>query len=185
MGCADPERHVRIGRGASDLGIGQPGKHGTATSKEDEILCINNYTQEYIDDCRAKLDRQVAAYRKLVKTARSHDGAKDGPLGAAIASFEPVFFNNMALVLEGFFVQRSRTIEKKDGNPLNEVRVLCNSMIEGGGIMCAEKSIKLDPAKSVLGYDVGEEIHLREADFARIVDAFLAEVEQKFLPTGG
>jgi hypothetical protein len=51
--------------------------------------------------------------------------------------------------------------------------------------MRAEKSIKLDPANSVLGYEVGDEIHLGEADFARIVDAFLAEVEKKFLPAGG
>ncbi len=60
------------------------------------------------------------------------------------------------------------------------MRVLCNSMIEGGGIMRAEKSIELDPVKSVLRY----ESRLREADFARIVDAFLADVEKKFLPAG-
>lgn len=35
----------------------------------------------------------------------------------------------MVVVLEGCFVHRSRTIEKKDGNPLNEVGMLSNSMM--------------------------------------------------------
>jgi hypothetical protein len=50
--------------------------------------------------------------------------------------------------LENYFVHRSRTLEKKDGNPLNEVRVLCTSMMSNDGKLAADKQIRLDPAKS-------------------------------------
>jgi len=41
----------------------------------------------------------------------------------------------MVLVLDSSFSHRQRTMELKDGNPLNEVRVLCNSILENDGIM--------------------------------------------------
>lgn len=47
--------------------------------------------------------------------------------------------------------------------------------------MCADKTIKFDPAKSVLKYKVGDEIKLNEEDFALISKAFFAEIESKYL----
>jgi hypothetical protein len=47
----------------------------------------------------------------------------------------------MALVLDHYFCHRPRTLEKKDGDPLNEVRVLCNSLMSNDGIMVADKTI--------------------------------------------
>jgi len=47
--------------------------------------------------------------------------------GAAIesaSSLESVFFNDLVLVLKTSFVHGQRGMEDKDGNPLNEVRVL-------------------------------------------------------------
>jgi hypothetical protein len=76
---------------------------------------------------------------------------------------------------------RARGLEKKDGNPLNEVRILCNSMMNNNDLMCADKTIKFDPAKSVLKYRVGDEIKLNEADFVRLAAAFFAEIESKYL----
>ncbi len=69
----------------------------------------------------------------------------------------------------------------KDGNPLNEVRMLCNSMMNNHNMMGADKTIKYDPAKSVLKYRVGDEIKLNEADFIRLSSAFFAEIESKYL----
>ncbi len=102
-------------------------------------------------------------------------------LNTAIETFEPHFFNNMVLTLDSYFVHRARAIEKKDGNPLNEVRMLCNSMMNNNNMMCADKTIKFDPAKSVLKYGVGDEIKLNEADFILLSSAFFAEIESKYL----
>jgi hypothetical protein len=100
---------------------------------------------------------------------------------AAAEAFEPVFFNNMVHVLDNYFVHRSRTLEKKDGNALNEVRMLCTSMVSNDGRLAADKQIKLNPEKSVLGYKVGDVIALRENDFQLLAKAFFAEIEAKFL----
>jgi hypothetical protein len=145
------------------------------------MLCVNNYGQDYIDDCRSRVAAQVAAYQTLVATAR-HQGASDGPqLETAIAAFEPQFFNNMVLTLDSYFTHRARALEKKDGNPLNEVRMLCNALTNNHGVMCADKTIKYDPAKSVLKYQVGDQIGVTEAEFVRLSAAFFAEIESKFL----
>ncbi|MBC7869430.1 MAG: hypothetical protein H7Y09_01215, partial [Chitinophagaceae bacterium] len=132
------------------------------------MLSINTYTQDYIDECRARVHSQLAVYQALVAAARQQTATNETPLNAAIDSFEPVFFNNMILMLDYMFVHRSRTMEKKDGNPLNEVRLLCNALLTNNGKMSADKTVKLDPAKSLLKVKVGDEIKLNEADFLRI-----------------
>jgi hypothetical protein len=114
------------------------------------MLCVNNYTQKYIDECRSKVEFQISAYKNLITTAGSKNVTNETKLNTAIESFEPVFFNNMVLVLENHFVHRSRTMEGKDGTPLNEVRILCNSMMNNNNKMCTDKTIKFNPAKSVL-----------------------------------
>ncbi len=106
------------------------------------MLCINNYTQKYIDECRSKVDLHLSTYKNLVTTARKLVGNNEDLLNSAIESFEHGFFNNLVLFLDNYFCHRSRTIEKKDGNPLNEVRILCNSMINNNNKMCADKTIK-------------------------------------------
>jgi hypothetical protein len=71
----------------------------------------------------AKIDADVAAYRSL--------GAGGKASNATLAAFEATFFNNMVIILDALFVHRLRTIDGEDGNPLNEVRVLCNSPRRG------------------------------------------------------
>jgi hypothetical protein len=135
------------------------------------MLCMNNYTQAYIDECRARVATQLAAYDKLVKAVGKQP---------ALDSFEPIFFNNLVLLLDQLFVHRSRIIEGKDGNPMNEVRVICNSLLNNNSKLLADKGIKLNPTKSILKYQVGDEIKLTEVDFRRLSDAFFASIEQVF-----
>src|ERR1700712_3753788 len=100
------------------------------------MLSVSSYSQAYVDECRAKLDVQLAAYRKLVTVATDPSRANEiseAKLESAIAEFEPLFFNNMVLLLDTYFTNRSSTMEKKDGNPLNEVRVICNSLLTNDG----------------------------------------------------
>jgi hypothetical protein len=142
------------------------------------MLSMDKYPQEYIDECRANVDAAVSAYENLARTARAQHEA---PLGAVLESFEPFFYNNMVVVLEGYFVHRARAVERKDGNPLNEVRVLCNSIMQSGSTLAPDTTIKLNPAKSVLKLEIGDDIRLSGEDFARLSKAFFTELERKYL----
>jgi hypothetical protein len=93
----------------------------------------------------------------------------------------PHFFNNLVLALDSYFVHRARAKEGKDGNPLNEVRILCNSLVNHHGLMSADKTIKYGPAKAVLTYRMGGEIKLSEADFRNLSSAVFAEIERQYL----
>lgn len=89
------------------------------------------------------------------------------------------------------FVHRLTGIEGKDGNPLNEVRVLCNSILLNQGKLEVDKlpgwpnsagsGIKLPPEKSLLQFKAGNEVKLTETDFVRLSEAFFAELEKKYL----
>ncbi len=69
-------------------------------------------------------------------------------------------------------------VEGKEGNPLNEVRVLCNSILLNGGKFQAEKlpgwpdsagsGLKMPVEKSVLKLKNGDEVKLSRADFVRL-----------------
>jgi hypothetical protein len=140
-----------------------------------------NYTQEEIEQGRATIGQQLAAYKKLARVVDS--GASDKTTVAALESFEALFFNNMALVMDRYFVHRlaGPDYEGKDGNPLNEVRIVCDSLINNNGIMRGDKQIKLVPERSVLKLNVGDRINLTSEQFERLSAAFFDELERRFL----
>ena len=76
------------------------------------MLCVNSYTKDYIDACRSRMESQLAAYNVLVATPREKTGTSKSAINSTVDSFEPLFFNNLVLILDGFFVHRSRTLEK-------------------------------------------------------------------------
>jgi hypothetical protein len=76
------------------------------------MLCVNKHTQKYIDECCSKVEAQISAYKNLNTTVRNKNAIIQPKLHVAIESFEPVFFNNMVLVLDNYFVHRTRTIER-------------------------------------------------------------------------
>src|SRR5438270_6769941 len=108
---------------------------------------MKKYSKDYIAACRARVDGDLRAYRKQVGNAPSKE-------------FESRFFNDQVLLLDYMFVHRLSGIEGKDGNPMNEVRVLCNSLLFNGGKLQVERlpgwpmsavsSLTLPPEKSVL-----------------------------------
>ncbi len=71
------------------------------------MLCMNNYTQEYIDKCRLRVNTQLSTYKNWVATARKQSKTNEKLLDSAIEAFEPVFFNNMALLLDSLFVHQA------------------------------------------------------------------------------
>jgi hypothetical protein len=145
------------------------------------MLAVKNYSQEYINECRSKIDLLLSTYKGLITTSKELVGTDNEILNSAIKTFEPNFFNNMVLALNDYFGNRMRGLEKKDGNPLNEVRILCDSILNNNNKMNSDNTIKYDPAKSVLKYEVGDEIKLNQKDFELISEAFFNEIEKKFL----
>src|SRR5262249_36379465 len=111
------------------------------------MLGMKTYSKNYIEACRARVDAGPRAYRKQAGKAPSRE-------------FEHRFFNDQVLLLDYTFVHRLTGIEGRDGNPLNEVRVLCNSILLNqcklqvdklpGWPNSAGSGIKLPPEKSLL-----------------------------------
>lgn len=130
------------------------------------MLAVSRYDPAYVALCRGKIGRLLASYAAL---------GKSGPVEA----FDVEFTRNMVMALDNYFLHRQRSIEGKDGNPLNEVRMLCEA-IKGDGVFDRENTIKYDPARSVLGLRFGEEVRLTTDGFARLAEAFLDEIEARF-----
>jgi hypothetical protein len=141
------------------------------------MLGMIKYPREYIESCRARVAANLRAYRKHVGKAAPGD-------------FEARYFNDQLLVLDHMFEHRLRKLEGKDGNPLNEVRVLCNSLLLNDGKLQVDKlpgwpesavaGIKLPADRSVLRLSSGDAVALTEADFVKLSKAFFAEIEKRF-----
>jgi hypothetical protein len=143
------------------------------------MLGRKTFTQDEIDHAKSVVDQQLAAYTKLVKAT---DGAtSEAKVASAHAAFEPLFFNNMVLALDRFFVHRVRLVTGKDTNPLNEVELLVDSLMNNDGVLRGDTVIKYVPDQSVLKLKAGEPIRLTAAQFEGLSKAFFAELEAKFL----
>jgi len=143
------------------------------------MLGRKEYTQEELDRAKSAVNRLQTAYRKLVEAL---DGAgKDQRVAAALAVFEPLLFNDMTLVLDRYFVHRLRSATGKDSNPLNEVELLSDSLIDNAGQLRGNSVIKYKPDESVLKLELGEPIRLSAAEFERLSNAFFAELQAKFV----
>jgi hypothetical protein len=68
------------------------------------MLGRKNYTQEEIDQGKAALNQQLSAYKNLVTFVASQ--TSDKKIDSAFESFEALFFNNMTLILDRYFVHR-------------------------------------------------------------------------------
>ena len=144
------------------------------------MLGTSTYPAAYVQAARDDVAAQIRAYRDLVGAASKASGMSLTRIDAALAAFEPAFFNNLLLALEMRFVHRLRGVEGKDGNPLNEVRMLAASLVDNGGVLAASPTIRYDAGKAVLGIDVGDRIALNADDFESLCTAFLAEIEKRF-----
>lgn len=144
------------------------------------MLGMREYEQDYINACRSRVETQVAMFREVAQAARDHGDADVSILEGALESLQYEYFNNMLLVLEGYFVHRLRAVEGDDGNALNEVRVYARSLMENGGTLVADPQVPLDPTRTVLGLKVGDPITLTLQQYSRLSNAFFREIEARF-----
>ena len=136
------------------------------------------FTREEIDHAKAAIAKQLAAYKALGKAMAAQPA--DKKVEAAVDRFEPLFFDNLLLALDRYFVHRVRGVAGKDGNPLNEVEMLCESLMNHDGILQKSTVLKLNPDESVTKVQFGEAIRLTEDQFKRLSSAFFAELDAKF-----
>jgi hypothetical protein len=83
-------------------------------------------------------------------------------------------------VLDRYFVHRVRMVAGKDSNPLSEVELIADSLMNNGGVMRGNNVIKYVAPNSVAKVDIGDPIALTKADFERLSAAFFADPERKF-----
>jgi hypothetical protein len=129
------------------------------------MLAVTSYKSAYVAQCRKVVKTQLAAFSKL---------------GQAGEEFGAAFFNPMVLALDHYFLHRQRSNEGKDGSPLNELRMLCDSIKEHAGTMTSNSTIKYDPLKSVTGIRLGEAIALDAETYGRLAEAVFSDIEKKY-----
>jgi len=111
----------------------------------------------------------VASYRALVGAASKASGASLPRIDAALAAFEPGFFNNLLLALAARFGPRA-----DDDHPaVAEVRLLCRALAAHGGIVAADPAIAYDADRALLRLEPGDRVALGADDFEALAAAFL------------
>jgi len=68
----------------------------------------------------------------------------------------------------------------RDGNPLNEVEMIADSLMNNDGVLRGNNVVKWIPDQSVLKLRIGDTIKLTAADFERLSAAFFTELEHQF-----
>ena len=134
------------------------------------MLGRKDYETNYVNACEARVQAQLTVFNTLVaKTSAKTTGA-----------FARLFFMNMVLVLETSFMHRLRGLEGKDGNALNEVRMLAASILENDGVLQADSTINYRAETSVLGIAIGDAIVIDLEGFERLASAYFAGIRVRY-----
>ncbi len=131
-----------------------------------------SFTRASLQACRDDVAAQIQAYRDLVGAASKASGMSLTRIDAALAAFEPAFFNNLLVALDARFAGRPSA-----SGVSSEVRLLASALLHGGGLLQGDPAIPYDADASVLRIDPGERVALNGDDFEALCAAFLAALE--------
>ncbi len=134
------------------------------------MLGRNSYSAAQVAQARKDFAEMAAAWRAVA--------SRSEPVARAAAEVQ--VFNQMVVALEGWFVHRLRGVEGKDGNAMNEVRLLALGVTTNGGRFPADPTIRWKPDASVTGYQAGDVILLSEEVFGRLAGVFLDGIAKAF-----
>ncbi|WP_062524310.1 hypothetical protein [Demequina rhizosphaerae] len=136
---------------------------------------VTEYSGDYIDACRWRIEAEVAAFDLLRGQAPG-----DGSMDAAIQNIEDEYFVAVASQLEGMFADRSRDAEGDSPGPLHEMRAVVEALNGNGGRFSPPEGAGLDADTTVLGLDPGEPIMLDRDSFQMLSDAFFDALEETY-----
>lgn len=142
------------------------------------MLGRTNYTANEIEHAKSAIDAQLKAYQAVSDAAEINPNDED--LNAAVDDFNSLFFNNLALALDRFFVHRVRAVTGTDGNPLNELELICQSLMNSDGVFDTGTVIKYSRDASIVKLAPGDAINLSVEDFTRLSAAVFVELDEKF-----
>ena len=125
-----------------------------------------------VQAANAEIGAQIQAYRDLVGAASKASGMSLTRIDAALAAFEPAFFNNLLIALDARFASRGNGVKATA-----EVALLADSLLHHGGVLTMNDAWPYDADEAVLRIDPGERIALNADDFAALSAAFLAAIE--------
>src|SRR3954465_8522033 len=94
----------------------RPVRLRATTNRRNAMLGRKTFSPEELDAATTTLERQLAAYDQL-------------PEGPAREAFAPLVFIDRALALDRFFVHRLRGVTGKDGNPITELELIADTLI--------------------------------------------------------
>ncbi|WP_062298892.1 hypothetical protein [Demequina maris] len=136
---------------------------------------VTEYSGDYIDSCRWRIEAEVAAFDLLRGQAPG-----DGSMDSAIQAIEDEYFVAVASQLEGMFSDRSRDAEGDDPGPLQEMRAVVESLNGNGGRFEPPEGSGLDADTTVLEIDEGDPIVLDRDNFQMLSDAFFDAIEETY-----
>jgi hypothetical protein len=138
------------------------------------MLARSSYSAAQIAAARAAFADLVDAWTEIA--ARSAQSARERA--------ERQVFAQMVVALDGWFAHRLRAAEGKDGNALNEVRLLAQGITANGGYFPSDATIRWRPDASVTGFRAGDRIEMSAESFSRLSGAFLAGIAARFPEQG-
>jgi hypothetical protein len=134
------------------------------------VLGRNSYTSDELESCRDNADALLAAWQA--------NEVEDTTL-------ENLVFNQAVVALDAWFVHRLRTMEGQDGNAMNEVRVLADSIVANDGVLRVAGAIRWEADRTRLGFAVGEEVLVTADGYERLAAAYLDAIGDTFVTPGG
>lgn len=139
------------------------------------MLGRRTFEQSEVDQAKQTIASLVAGRTTI---------AEAGIDPATLATFDPVFFNGLALVLDRPFVHRARSVSGSGGGPLNELALIVDSLIEHDGVFTEGSGVGFVPEASCTGLAPGERIRLSAAQFERLAVGVFAELEELYVDQG-
>ena len=128
------------------------------------------YTSDEVESCRDNCDALIAAW-----------GANE----VDDSTLESLVFGQAVVVLHTWFGHRRRELEGGDGNAMNEVRVIADSIVDNDAVLRVEGPISWVPERTVLRLEVGDDVEITANGFERLTAAYLAAIEATYPEAAG